>query len=184
MVMKLDDILQVTAGPNASRIKNIYTEEQMYTVGNLEDDLAQIECDSFETKTIQAELLTNEDDLVVSMIRQEAAVVSRGNVGRVLNSNFVKCEFQSEQVDPWFICYWLNESDAVKREKHDKSLSRSYTAATLLDLPVTLPDIATQYEIGKSYKELKHMQYLFDRQKDEWTRLALEMMRSVLKGAE
>jgi len=178
--MKLGDILQVTAGPNASRIKNMYTEEQMYTVGNLEDDLAQTECGSFGGSTIQAELLTNMNDLVVSMIRQEAAVVSKANIGKVLSSNFVKCEFDSACVDPWFICYWLNESDAVKKEKYDKSRLKSYTTTTLLDLPIMLPAIAKQRAIGKIYKDLKHMQYLLDRQKDEWTRLTLEMICRVL----
>lgn len=180
MVMKLDDILQVTAGPNASRIKNLYTEEQMYTVRNLEDDLAQTRCDSFGGATIQAELLTDMNDLVVSMIRQEAAVVSKANIGKVLSSNFVKCAFDSECVDPWFICYWLNESDVVKKMKYDKSILKSYTATTLLDLPVMLPVIAKQHAIGNSYKNLKHMQYLFDRQKDEWASLTLEMIHHAL----
>ena len=179
--MKLGDILQVVAGPNASRIKSMYTEEQMYTVSNLEDDLAQIEYDVPAVDSVQAELLTSENDLVVSMIRQEAAIVTRVNVGKVLNSNFVKCEFKRKQVDPWFICYWLNESDDVKKQNHNRDMLKSYTAATLMDLSIALPEIARQREIGKGYKALKHMQYLFDRQKDEWTSLALEMMRQVMK---
>lgn len=178
--MKLGDILQVVAGPNASRIKSMYTEEQMYTVSNLEDDLAQIEYDVPAGDSVQAELLTSENDLVVSMIRQEAAIVTRVNVGKVLNSNFVKCEFKRKQVDPWFICYWLNESDVVKKMKYDKSILKSYTATTLLDLPVMLPVIAKQHAIGNSYKNLKHMQYLFDRQKDEWASLTLEMIHHAL----
>ena len=179
--MHIRDILNIEAGPNASRIRSAYAETQMYTVGDLEADLAQIEYESSVGAVVQAELVTCENDLIVSLIRQEAALVTKMNAGKVLNSNFVKCTFNSSQVDPWFICYWLNASDEVKRQNYRRSKLTAYIPSALADLKITLPSIGRQRYIGENYKNLKHLQYLLDKQRDEWTKLTLQALRQNLE---
>ena len=179
--MHISDILSMEAGPNASRIRSVYAETQMYTVGNLETDLAQIGYEATVESAVQAELVTCENDLIVSLIRQEAAIVTKMNAGKVLNSNFVKCTFNSSQVDSWFICYWLNESDEVKRQNYRRSKLTAYIPSALADLKITLPSIGRQRCIGENYKSLKHLQYLMDKQRDEWTKLTLQALHQNLE---
>lgn len=179
--MHIRDLLELEAGPNASRIRSAYTEMQMYTVADLEADLAQIKYDAPAKAAVQAELVTSVDDLIVSLIRQEAAIVTKAHAGKVLNSNFVKCRYDSARLDPWFLCYWLNESDEVKGQNYRQSKLTAYIPSSLAKLKITLPAMNRQKEIGRNYKALKHLQYLMDRQKDAWTKLTLQTLRKNLE---
>ena len=177
----IGELLTFTTGLNISRLKKgDYTEDQLYTVSNIDEDLAMLKKTKPDVLPIQSDFATKKNDLIISMIRQKATVVTT-NTNKILSSNFVKAVYDSSILDAWFLCYWFNESDEAKKQKHTSNkLFAYYTSSTMSDLEITLPCIEKQREIGKSYQAINRMQYLMEQQKNDWTKLALEIIRHSL----
>jgi len=124
LLVKLSEILKFSAGPNFTRISNKYPSEIFYTTIDIDDDLYQINNDVRNVDNVsynKEEYFTKEGDLVLSIIKEKACVVGSSNSNKCLSSAFIKCLFDKEKVDPWFICFFINESDTFKREKHLRS---------------------------------------------------------------
>lgn len=180
--MKLADVIQFTAGPNASRVKEQYKDAILYTVLDLEEDLLQKKGESHLPFPKGASSFTKQGDLVVSMMKRRAAIVTAANEGKLLNSNFVKGLWDEELADPWYLCYWLNESEDVKRQRQQCMVLSPYTAREMGELDIQLPPLPMQQKIGQLYQKMKTIEALLEKQKDAWQTMTLQTIKNVLKG--
>lgn len=179
--MKVSDVVQLLSGPNASRIKKKYDNGLLYTVADIELDLSQLGTKKRTKKRDMPDFFTKIGDVVISLMKQQAAIITPTNAGKMLTSNFVKCQFDGKLLDAWYFCYWINESGEVRRQNYrDVNLS-VYTPRFIDELEMRLPPIETQQQIGELYKNLKHMQGLMDKQKDDWTRFTLQIIRNTTR---
>lgn len=179
--MKLRDIGQIIVGPNPSRLRKVEAPF-LYTVQDMEDDLGQVEGQCIVSKAPDIPgMFTSNGDLVISLMKQQAAIVSQNRANKLLNANFVKYSYDRKIVDPWYICYYLNEAEEVRWQRCRTMDLKSYTASFIGSIDIYLPTLAKQQEIGRIYKTMKHMQYLLDQQKRNWQAFTLQSIKDVLK---
>jgi restriction endonuclease S subunit len=181
---RLANVMQFSAGPNFSRLKNKVPEESAYSAFSIEEDLCQISEDVYrKTDAFSSDNQTKIGDLVVGMRKGKAAVVGSKNAGKFINSNFLACQYDPGILDPWFFCYWLNESEEAARQYTVAGGNRQVCTPAILELlEITLPDIETQRKIGNSYRLAKRCEYLMDQKKDEMNRLVLQLIKNQMKG--
>jgi hypothetical protein len=178
---RLGNLIEFDPGPNPTRIKDKGFESLMYTTLSVEEDLAQIEgCSSSGLESPPA-FFTNEGDLIIGMVKGRSSIVTSKNSGLCLNSNFAKCSFDPDALDPWYFAYWMNESEEAEFQKHIDS-GRALSLTGLETLTITVPDIDKQRRIGLIYKKEKRLEFLIDREKTDLGKLANQMIRDSLKG--
>jgi restriction endonuclease S subunit len=179
---KVGNLIQITAGPNLSRLRFGFDEKSIYTSQNIEEDLSQVDSKSSFVKKSPSEFSTNIGDLILGMIICKAAVVSPKNSGLLINSNFAKCMFDAVKLDPWFFCYWLNESEEIAVQTHMINLRGILTPNTVENLEISLPDIFIQRELGTIYRKRKRFEFLLNTEKDEINKLTKQLIKNKMKG--
>lgn len=179
--MRLRDIGEIIVGPNPSRLRKV-KEPFLYTVQDMEDDLGQVKGSYILSKAPDIPgMFTNSGDLVISLMKQQAAVVGHDRANKLLNANFIKYAYDCTIADPWYICYWLNEAEEVRRQRCRRMDLKSYTARFIGSIDIYLPTLEKQQEIGLIYKTMKYMQYLLEQQKQNWQAFTLQSIKNVLK---
>jgi restriction endonuclease S subunit len=180
-LMRVGDLVTLFAGPNVTRIKKDITGMEMYSIASMDEDLAQAEGQIPAAMNSTEKYCTRVGDLVVGMIKGRASIVSPKNAGCFLSSNFVRCDYDASVLDPWFFCFWLNESEEVRRQNHQNTGRALYTPLALEMLSITLPSLPQQKQIGGIYKKMKHLEYLKDKQKSQMNELAMQLIKNSLK---
>jgi len=177
---KLGEILKFNAGPNFTRISDKYPSNIFFTTSDIDNDLYQVDEDNKDISNIYRydslienieDYFTNVGDLVISIIKEKACVVGVKNANKCLSSAFIKCLFDKDKVDPWFICFFINESNTFKKEKYLRSgvTGLSYlhiTSAILEQMVIDLPNIEEQHRLAKLYKDALKQAYLYQKKKD------------------
>lgn len=169
--MLLEDILDFSAGPNSTRISSKYPQEMFYTALDVDDDLYQLNIVTGNESLKQNEaFFTLEGDLIISVVKEKACVVSKSNAGKCLTSAFIKCSYDPNMVDPWFICFYINESETFKKEKHIRSGTHGLgylhiTSEVIKQVHIDLPDLEVQKKLGKLYKDSLKQIHLYESKK-------------------
>lgn len=179
--MRLKDIVTFTAGLNPSRMDSAIPSRCIYSVLSLEEDLHQIEAASSKIETLVGVLSARSGELIVGMMKGRAAIVSGGNSGKFLTSNFAKCSFDHNVIYPWFLVYWFNESDEVTKQNHMAFGRALYSPKALSLLTITLPPYSLQVLIGDIYKNVCRRSYLLEREEQLVKALALGEINQKLK---
>jgi restriction endonuclease S subunit len=178
---RLGNLIEFNSGPNPTRIKNKGFESLMYTALSMEEDLYQIEGAPLSNLESPPSYFTKEGDLIIGLVKGRCSIVVRKNSELCLNSNFTKCLFRSDVLDPWFFAYWMNESEEAEFQKHIDS-GKALSLIGLETLTITIPSIDRQRKIGLIYKKQKRLEYLADQKKSDLIRFAEQMIRNSLKG--
>lgn len=105
--MKLGDIIDIKVGLNSSRLT---TDDARQQTGYTYDDL-QVDLGSGISDQVNLELVTS---LVGS---QTSAIISATNRAKVLNQNFARINMDATIIDPYYLCYLLNESHDIMRQR-------------------------------------------------------------------
>ncbi|WP_125771123.1 restriction endonuclease subunit S [Companilactobacillus furfuricola] len=153
--MKLKDITSIKTGLNSSRMND--PTINYYSSNDIEFDLSHIVDSKIvndEKYSVLDEYRAKQGSVVQSLISQETAQISAHNSGKILNQNFITFDFDDEKLDAKYLCYLLNESDEVKRQKYavsQGSIVRKATPAMIKEFKVNLPDIQLQKDIGQVY---------------------------------
>ena len=166
----LGDIIKFTAGKNTSRLENL-SEDVLYTQNDFEDDLQGI----------------NENlgsGCIVNLIRSKAAPLTQSTVSKCLTTNFLLCEFNTNELDTWYFCYLFNESKEVQQQLNKlfqgNTLSvRKLTIKNIGELKIKVLDIHKQRVIGQLYREAIRKTYLMQRQVDNISKLTKEAIRKI-----
>lgn len=185
--MLLSDILVFNAGPNSTRINDKYQSDTFYNILDLNNDLAQISSNNVGTVSeIDEPFCTRTGDLIISVIKEKACVVGEGNAGKCLTSAFIRCDYDKDKVDPWFICFYINESDSFKMEKHMRTGMSGLkylhiTSEMIGQVPIDLPPLKKQRVLGKIYKNALRQVYLYDSKKEKLTRSLNSIINNEIK---
>lgn len=157
--MKLEEIVTVRLGRNLSRRnEKISARIKVYSYENLTMDLNGLylgsDCEKNSNKINDNYYLTSNGEVVFSFVSSTAGIVSKENSGKLLNQNFAKLIIETEELDPSYLCYALNESLSIKKQmavSMQGSTIPKLTPSILKKIDLKLPSIATQKVIGKAY---------------------------------
>lgn len=154
--MELKNILNVKTGINSSRMKPGETVEA-YTAADLEDDLLNMTSTNHFNKNGSTDISKKETyngELIQSLISERTAIVTENNVGKSINQNFAYFEFDETKLDPKFLCYMLNESEEIKRQRYRLSqgtIVRKASPRTIMEFDIKIPSIEIQQAVGNLY---------------------------------
>lgn len=183
--MKLDDLVEIRVGQNASRLqehmgKLLTQQSRMYTNEDLVDDLKENiteipanvlirnrnelnQINDVKVHDVKDRYQLFQGDVVYSFVSSTASVVSYQNNQKVFNQNLAKLSMLTDKVDPYYLCYFLNESTIVEKQMAtlmQGSVIRKLTPAILRAIQIQLPSMIKQRVIGKAYFELNRYYYL------------------------
>lgn len=180
--MFLGEIVKFKTGINSTRMKPGTNQTIIYTSVDLEKDLKKASNFIINKNDEQNSYLLREGDFVISLIKEIAGIVSKDNKNKILSANFIKAEFDPSIIDPWFLCYFLNESETIKRAKNIRSgiIGLSYLHITpdfLNSLEFNPPPIERQKKIGLAYRNLCRFEYALDKEKEDVKKLVIAVIK-------
>lgn len=160
--MRLKNVMTMKLGLNLSRQKD-KEDIPIYTNKDMLDDLEQIDEGEVQETTTSFEdgiHTVHEGDVVYNFINSICGMVSVKHDGKKINQNFAKIDFDNNQLDGKFLCYLLNESPEIEKQKFmslQGSIVKKLSPSMIHAFEVTLPAIDTQKQIGALYFDwLKH----------------------------
>jgi len=162
-LMKLQDIASITQGANVSRLEtskedsqsveiDILTLKEFNETLGLSYRMTQEKSQSVYIKEdkLKDQLLTKEKRLIVHLLSQKAALLPKQYAGRLIPSNFVALDFQSN-FDEKFMEWYFNEHPSIRRQimlGTQGSIVSTLSLATLRDLDIAVPLLSVQQKIG------------------------------------
>lgn len=183
--VKFSDLIKFSAGTNLTRLNDDISDNSIYTLEDFDHDLCSLkeeEIKKDENITQNKSVISIVGDVVISMTRNQAGIVSAKNSGKYLNSNFVKCEFDKEQLYPWYFCYLLNESVTVnqqikKLQQGTLGCINRLTINMIGSLEFTLEELSQQKIVGDLYRDLLIQERLTLKQMETMKKYTLQMIR-------
>lgn len=101
-------------------------------------------------------------DVVISNTMKTAAIVGKGNVGKVPSLNFTKVEFHKEGLDKRYFLYLFNAYSDVKRQKERELQGTGpilkIPIKSLNEMVIPILPLEEQQKIGKAYNEMLKIQ--------------------------
>ncbi|RMC44927.1 restriction endonuclease subunit S [Lactobacillus sp. ESL0230] len=152
--MKLEKAVNFFSGPNSIELKKKYASYETYTNEDLEFDLYQ----GYRTNNVKTQKspILNTGDLVINMMTNQTAIVSPHSAGKVIPQHIIKLTF-TNRGDNWYLCYLLNEAQAIKRQLYstmEGTVLRRVTLTSFKQLELNLPALSKQQKIGELYRLL------------------------------
>ena len=189
-VAKFGDLITFSAGTNLTRVSDDISEERVYSLEDFDSDLSSSSqvCRAFKVGIKNTKsTISSEGDVIISMTRNKAGIVSAENSGKYLNSNFVKCEFEKEKLYPWYFCYLLNESVTVsqqikKMQQGTIGCINRLTISMIASLEFNLESLSQQKLIGDLYRNLLVRERLVKKQMEDIKKYTFEVIRRVDKN--
>lgn len=162
---KVSDFVTFIPGVNTTRVGNQFGDIEInyYDQEAFANDYNRSE--EFEENISLNELeeikTLHSGDVVISTSLQLATIVSAENEGKVLSSNFIKVEFNTDKLDKNYFIYLFNEYSGVKRQKERElrgtGLILRIPINALNQITIPIISIEEQKKIGKSYVETLKM---------------------------
>lgn len=178
--MKLNNIVTMKTGKNFSRNKGSKEEVVLYTYDDLVQDLgefASYQVDEVYQENLVKNKVNDENnylvsygDVVFSFVSSTAGIVSKASEGKVLNQNFAKLTIEGKQIDPYYLCYCLNQSFYLKKQlavTMQGSTLRRLTPSSLRELDIPITNFSKQQLIGHAYFSLLKRQYLLEQKMNQ-----------------
>lgn len=167
MKQKLDEIAEIYQGSIYTRIKpnngidecslldTISMQELNYTVGN-SLCLEKQESSVLKSK-VSSCTFTKEYDVLVGLTMQKAMVINLERSGKLILSNFAVIRIHDKNIiDPYYLCWLINENSYFKRLIDASSQGIAYVStlsiATLRGFEIPAIDIFKQRKIGELYR--------------------------------
>lgn len=184
-VVKFGDLITFSAGTNLTRLSTEISDNCIYTLEDFDNDLSSLSEAYNKSKVNIAKtksVISNVGDVVISMTRNQAGIVSNENSGKYLNSNFVKCQFDKEKLYPWYFCYLFNESITIsqqikKMQQGTIGCINRLTISMIGTLKFNLEDLSQQKMTGDLYRNLLLKERLVQKQMDNMKKYTLEIIR-------
>lgn len=170
MLAYLEDIIQFTLGKNTTRINPQTTE--IYTPDDFEKDLHSIN------------ELDRPEECIINLIKSKAAPLSKETKGKCITSNFLRCSFDTNILDPWYFCYQFNvgkeiESQIYRFHQGNTLSVKKLTVQTVGKLKIPVLDIQRQQLIGSIYKKSIIQKDLMIQQAENMETMAFTVIRKI-----
>lgn len=155
--MKLNSLASFTIGPNSIEKKRLNKERRIYSFEDMRDDLGSgINSPSILDSHFDNKFLLNAGDIVINLMTNMASIVTLKSEGKMMNQSMMKIKVDPKEIDPWYLCFLLNESDDIKkqeRERMEGTVVKRITAKLIKDLEIKLLEINVQRRIGSIYRK-------------------------------
>ena len=189
---KLREIVRLSPGVNPTRIKKQYGLKKLdyYDQTSFDNDnLCKNETD-FDSSEISLpkynDFVLCEGDVVISNASYKAAIVSRGNGGKVLSNNFIKVEFISDKLDKDYFLFIFNQHDNLQKQKvrdiQMNGIIQRITVQSIYEMRIPILDIEEQKKIGKVYVETLKLQNKLASYSALLEKLSFAILESNVKG--
>ena len=185
--VKFGDLIKFSAGTNLTRLSSVISDDCIYTLEDFDYDLCSLkknESDSLKNVVRGKGTISTAGDVLISVTRNQAGIVSIKNSGKYLNSNFIKCVFDKEKIYPWYFCYLINESTMVS--KQIKKLQQGtlgcinrLTMNMIESLEFTMEEMPQQIVIGDLYRNLLVQERLTLKYLENMKKYTLQMIKNV-----
>lgn len=168
---RLKELVSFDAGSPQFRVTDLKDNQApvyyYYTVDDLRADLVdEMDVDLSDHKQISTHdniCLTNEGDVIVSLVTTQATLVRKARKGLFLTQNFLKVK-TGKDIDPTYFIYLFNEDKSLKKQLSRSSNGEAVKKSTIKQLENLviehLPDLETQRRIGEIYLKQKRLTYL------------------------
>ncbi len=159
----LSEFASIKVGINLSRGSGGYPESEIYTLKDQEIDLTsplqEEQCSTLKEATGYS---VKEGDIIVNLGMRRCSIVSKVNDGKIIKNTFAKIELKDSCIAPWFLCYFINESQDFKENISTEVVSviRPLSVSILGNIRISLPSIEKQKAIGVIYHSLSRIKYL------------------------
>ncbi len=140
----LNEIVQFTLGKNPTRIREQIDE--LYTPEDFEKDLHCI-------NSVKEGM-----GCIINLIKSKCSPISEQTEMKCITSNFLRCDFDTGKIYPWYFCYQFNEGKGFKQQiemyHQGTTLSvKKMNIKTIGELKIFLPDIERQTMMGNIYRQ-------------------------------
>ena len=179
----LRECVSFTPGINPSRVQ----------ISNLEfydqnDFVSDYNFEGTEKASIGTEdfLRVKEGDVVISVVMRKAAIVGKGNDGKILTLNFIKVDFDNDFLDKKYFLYLFNSYSGVKRQK--KRMLQGTGAVlkipvkSLNDIEIPVISMSEQMKIGEAYKKAVCLNNYLDKYKCLMGKCVNSILEESVKG--
>ncbi len=159
----IDDIANIKVGINLSRGAESPPDTSIYTLKDQEDDLTStVHTKPGNTIKESKNYIIKEGDIIINLGVRKCSVVSKENSGKIIKNTFAKIELTDSFIDPWFLCYFINESPDFKKSIATDVIGviRPLSVAILGKAEIVLPSPESQKAIGIIYHDLCRISYL------------------------
>lgn len=152
--MRLKEIADITVGLNSQKLKEAARNNNVYTADDLTNDLSE----GYRGKYNPSKKgIVNAGDVIFHLMSVSSAIVSESNAGKLMSQNILKFQFDRNKVDAWYLCYVLNEAQAIKHQLHNMkegTVAKLITPTTIRNLHIILPSLEVQKQIGNIYSRM------------------------------
>ncbi len=164
----LSEIVQFTLGKNPTRIREQIGE--LYTSEDFEKDLHSI-------NTVQGGI-----GCIINLIKSKCSPISVQTEMKCITSNFLRCDFDTGKIYPWYFCYQFNEGKDFEQQiemyHQGTTLSvKKLNIKTIGELKIFLPDIKKQMLIGNIYRQSIIQNDLMIRQAEDIKEFTMALIR-------
>lgn len=166
----LGDVITFTLGKNSTRIKE--PEHQIYSLEDFEGDLQATEERS------------SNYGCTINVIKSKASPLSEKTVNKVLNSSYVRCDFDPDVLDPWYLCYQINEGAEIEQQinmcnQGTWTSVKKINVGMISQMTIKLPDIKKQKVIGELYRQSIIQNNLLMRQAENLKKLNMTLIKKI-----
>ena len=186
-IVTFGELITFSAGTNKTRLSKDIPEDSIYTLEDFDRDLTSSTIEGLKENFISNKgksVNSSAGDVVISMTRNQAAIVSLHNGGKYLNSNFLKCAFDRNKLYPWYFCYLFNESVFInqqikKLQQGTIGCINRLTINMIGSLEFELEDISQQKIIGELYHNMLIRESLALKHINDMRKYTLEIIKKV-----
>ncbi len=164
---KLGECVSFIPGINQSRAEKQFGDQEInyYDQSSFETDYKH-DGEIFEEKRTnffgEGDLSLSLKDIVISNSLQQATMVGKSNLGKMLSLNFTKVELKDDQLDKSFFLYLFNVYRDVQRQKERELQGsgpiRRLTRQSLEQITIPIVPLEEQIRIGAIYTETLKLQ--------------------------
>lgn len=175
----LGDIAEIVGGKNGYRARMEGTQP-LYTKADFDDDYHRMKLSTGSRTIIYYQTPPASEASALPSVR--AALLSDANRGKVIYQAFAEIRLWNEAVHPLYLCYLLNCSQAVERQRqmlNQGSVIARMFAGSLKDIQIELPDLDTQAQIGTVYATAVYQAYLETQQAEQMMQGVVAILRKM-----
>lgn len=166
----LNKIVQFTLGKNPTRIKK--QADELYTPEDFEKDLHCIN----STKEGAG--------CIINLIKSKCSPISEQTETKCITSNFLRCDFDTRKIYPWYFCYQFNEGEGFEQqiEMYHQGTTlnvKKLNTKTIGELKIFLPDIERQKMLGNIYRQSIIQNDLMIKQAEDIRKFTMALMHKM-----
>ena len=183
MNKKIYEISEISQGSILTRIKAIaggikkeaVTMQELSFYNNTSDEKGEINEVMVDYIRIENAYFTEEGDVLVGLSSGKAMVIEKSNSNKLVLSNFFRIRINDKnEIDPFYLCWLLNENKDIKRSVISLTQGTSRVSilplAFIKELEVKILPIEKQKKIGQVY-DLERRRIRLRREKEKMSQL-------------